>query len=407
MKFILFVLFLTFTSCVQETVDQKAQRIASETIIVDGHIDVPYKVEEKWRDLSIDQDGMDFDFVKAKKGGINAPFMSIYVGAGHQGIEEGSSPKNHKADAFKKANHLIDLMEKLVVEHPTKFKIATSVKDVRSQFKNGLISLPLGMENGAPIEGSFEKLNHFYKRGIRYITLTHSKWNHICDSSYDEDKHWDGLSPFGEKLILEMNKLGILVDISHVSDAAFYDVLKLTKAPLFASHSSARHFTPGFERNMNDDMIKKLGENGGVIMINFGSSFVTEKANTYGDFWRAKRDSIMTLRKIDKENKEQLIAITNEVKAIYPYPYATTEEVVDHIDHVVKLAGINSVGLGSDYDGVGDSLPIGLKDASSYPNLIKELLKRGYSEVDIKKILGENALRVWEEVENISKKLSK
>lgn len=380
-----------------ETTFQKAMRIAQENILVDGHVDIPYRLYAKMEDISTLTKGGDYDYQRSKLGGLDAPFMSVYVGASHQAEGEGSGERT--ADAYKLAKELIELVNKIASDNPTKFAVATSTSDVEANFKKGIISLPMGMENGAPIEGSLDKLREFHKLGIRYITLTHSKWNHISDSSYDEEKKWDGISPFGEKVIAEMNKLGIMVDISHVSDAAFYDVMKLTNIPVIASHSSARKYTPDFERNMDDDMIKALGKNGGVIMINFGSSFVTEKANKYRTMLGEKRDAAMKERKLDPNNKAAAARVMQEMQAKYPYPYSTLQEVADHIDHVKSLVGIDHIGLGSDYDGVGDSLPIDLKDASTYPFLLEELLKRGYTEEELIKICGGNLMRVWKAVE--------
>jgi membrane dipeptidase len=403
----LFILFIAILFSCQKTemsekdYTKKAKELADKFIIVDGHVDVPHQLAQGPRNMGGSDSTMNMDYVKAKEGGFNAPFMSIYVGSSHQAKGEGSKDKK-TADAYDKANQLIDLVEKMVNENSSKYQIATSPNDIKEQFKKGLISLPMGMENGAPIEGDLEKLRILYKRGIRYITLTHSEWNHICDSSYDEDKHWGGLSPFGKTVVEEMNKLGIMVDISHVSDSTFYQTVRLTKAPLIASHSSCRNFTPGFERNMSDDMIQKLGENGGVIMINFGSSFVTEKANNYRKNVSAEYEKLISERNISKDDDETKKALRQEILEKMPYPYATVQEVADHIDHVVKLTSINHVGLGSDYDGVGDSLPIGLKTVADYPNLLAELLKRGYSEEDIEKICSKNVLRVWTEVEKVA-----
>lgn len=368
----------------------EARRIAREHIIVDTHIDVPYRLEEEWSDVSQATDGGDFDYPRAVAGGLNAPFMSIYTPARLEA--EGGS----KALAEK----LIDLVEGLVENAPDKFAIALSADDVEEHFPKGLISLPMGMENGSPIEGDLGNLQYFYDRGIRYITLAHGLSNHISDSSYDDNKRWGGLSDFGEEVVREMNRLGIMIDISHVSDDAFYDVIEITSVPVIASHSSARHFTPGWERNMSDEMIVELAENGGVIMINYGSAFIIERARAYGsarsdawDAWLAERGG-----EPSDELREEFDA--EFVQQNGPYPYATLDETLDHFDHVVELTGsVDHVGIGSDYDGVGDSLPIGLKDVASYPNLIAGLLERGYSEADISKILGGNLLRVWRSVE--------
>jgi membrane dipeptidase len=254
----------------------------------------------------------------------------------------------------------------------------------------------MGMENGSPIEGKIENLKYFYDRGIRYITLAHAKSNHISDSSYDPERRWNGLSTFGEEVVKEMNRLGIMVDVSHLTDSAFYDVLKITKVPIIASHSSCRYFTPGFERNMSDEMIKALAENGGVIQINFGSEFLS------GEIMNRKKQISSYITKHTRENNltgdEARKFRQQYLKENHP-GYADVKDAVAHIDHVVKLVGIDHAGLGSDFDGVGDSLPEGLKDVSQYPNLIYELLKAGYSDEDIKKICSDNVLRVWSAVE--------
>ena len=208
-----------------------------------------------------------FDYPRAKDGGLDAPFMAIYI-----------PPKLEKSGGGKDfANKLVDMVEKLRDEHPDKFNVAVSVDDVIQNFKNGIISFPMGMENGTAIEGDLKNLEYFYDRGIRYITLAHSESNHISDSSYDEEIQWNGLSPFGKEVVSEMNRLGMMVDVSHLTDSSFYDVIQISNAPVIASHSSCRYFTPEWERNMNDEMIKILAEQNGVIMINFGSSFLNGK----------------------------------------------------------------------------------------------------------------------------------
>ncbi len=368
----------------------EAERIARSSIIIDTHIDVPYRLQDTPADVAQATDSGDFDYPRAVAGGLNAPFMSIYTPAELE-AEGGSRAL---------ADSLIDMIEGIVDAAPDKFAIAVSPADVRRQFESGLISFPLGMENGSPIEGDLDNLQHFFDRGIRYITLAHGLSNHISDSSYDENRQWSGLSEFGVEVIREMNRLGIMVDISHVSDEAFWKTAEVSDAPLIASHSSARFFTPGFERNMSDDMIKRLAESGGVIMINYGSAFLTADANKYSmaafaarDIWKEDKPELT-----DHEASEQFKPIWEAEHGLLPF--ASLEDVLDHIDHVVALTGIDHVGIGSDYDGVGDSLPAGLKDVSSYPNLILGLLERGYSEQDIRKILGENLLRVWQAVED-------
>jgi membrane dipeptidase len=369
-----------------ETNAEAAKRITQENIIVDGHIDVPYRVEKSWVDVTKATPGGDFDYPRAVAGGLDAPFMSIYVPA--------SLDNSDASTAL--AHDLIDSVEAIVGRAPDKFALAYSVADVEENFSKGRISLPMGMENGSPVQGSLDTLKAFYERGIRYITLAHSLSNHISDSSYDLRRQWKGLSPFGKDMVREMNKLGIMVDISHVSDAAFYQTLEISSAPVIASHSSLRQFTPGFERNMSDDMIVKLAENGGVIMINFGSGFVNPMARTWRDKLGEQRQAL-----IDEfgEDSQQVSDFNIKYAKQNPYPFADTDMVLDHIDYVRDLVGIDYIGIGSDYDGVGDSLPTGLKDVSTFPNLVEGLLERGYSEADIKKILNENVLRVWRKVE--------
>ncbi len=379
------------------TLADQAKALAQSTIIVDGHVDLPYRMEVKGfmikkavEDVSVETEG-NFDYPKAKAGGLDAPFMSIYVPSRYQ--ETGG------AKEF--ADSLITMVSQLPEEFPDMFALANSPAAIERNFEKGLVSLPMGMENGAPIEDDLSNVEYFFDRGIRYITLTHGTDNQICDSSYDEtDDTWNGLSPFGEQVVAEMNRLGIMVDISHVSDSTFYDVMKITTAPVIASHSSCRYFTPGFERNMNDDMIKVLAENGGVIHINFGSSFLSKDIQ---DNRNAIREHLVNYR------ADNGLSEDDSVYQAYAEKYWTenrkfedVKTVADHIDRVVELAGIDYVGFGSDYDGVGDSLPTGLKDVSTYPNLIEELLRRGYSEEDIAKICYKNTFRVWNKVQEIA-----
>ncbi len=372
-----------------------AIEIAKKYIITDGHIDVPYRLEEQYEDVSHATKSGDFDYPRAVAGGLDAPFMSIYIPAKLE-FEGGGSKEL--------ADKLIDGVEKIVNDSPDKYALAYSVADVEANFAKGIISLPMGMENGSPIEGNLENLNHFYERGIRYITLSHSLSNHISDSSYDEKRPAKGLTEFGKQLIVEMNNLGIMVDVSHISDEAFYQVMEISKVPAIASHSSARHFTPGFERNMSDDMIKLLAKNGGVIQINFGSTFISKESRESYD---ARK---LAVEKFAKENNfsedsEEVKAFTKKFLAENPFKYANREDVLDHFDHVVKIAGIDAVGIGSDYDGVGDSVPEGLKDVSTYPGLIRGLLERGYGEEDIAKILSGNVIRVWKQNEAYAAKI--
>lgn len=367
----------------------RGEVLAQELMIIDSHIDVPWRLKKKMADVGLATSTGQFDYPRAVEGGLNAAFMSIYIPAS----------VDAEGGATALADELIDLVENIVNQHPDKFAIVSSTADVEKQFKAGKVSLALGMENGGPIAGDFANLKHFYDRGIRYITLTHSKSNHISDSSYDDNKRWDGLSAFGETLIPEMNRLGVMVDISHVSDAAFYDVLAITKVPVVATHSSARHFVPAFERNMDDDMLIALAKNGGVMQLNIGSSFLSQKSSDSSKLRKEMGEQFLAEHNLDKESEAGKAAI-EEIKIKYPFEYATMEDVLDHVDHVVQLTSINNIGVGTDFDGVGDSLPVGFKDVSDYPGFIDGLLARGYSESDIEKILSGNIMRVWKAVES-------
>ena len=334
---------------------EEAIKLSHEFIIVDGHVDLPYRLRNKWEDVSIETNGGHFDYVRAKEGGLDAPIMSIYIPADRE-----------MNGAMDLATELIASVEKLCKDHPKKFALANCPSEIESNFYRGLISLPIGLENGAPIEGKLDNIDFLYSKGIRYITLTHSKDNHICDSSYDQKYTHGGLSSFGYEVIERMNQLGIMVDVSHVSDSAFYQSVRYSKAPVIASHSSCRHFTPEFERNVSDDMIRLLANHNGVIMINFGSFFLTSKGNEAID----KLD-----KQIEAGADENDLTIRAQLDSIKNQPelMGDISLVADHIDHVVKIAGIDFVGLGSDFDGVSN-LPIGLEDASKLPALILELL---------------------------------
>lgn len=375
-----------------QTPEARAAALAQKFIILDGHVDLPYRLKEAGFSIEEDKEVListkrgDFDFERAKEGGLDAPFMSIYIPSSYQ--ETGG--------ARALADSLIDMVEAIPQVYPDKFAMAVSPQQVRANFEAGKISLPLGIENGAAIEGELANLAHFYQRGVRYITLTHATDNRIGDASYDDTPTWNGLSPFGVEVVEEMNRLGIMVDVSHISDSTFYDVMEVSKAPVIASHSSCRHFTPDWERNMSDEMIRLLGENGGVIQINFGSAFLEGES-------LAVQEHLKSYLRESGLSPDDAAAVAYRENYIREHGfYSNVGKVADHIDHVVKLAGIDHVGIGSDFDGVGDSLPEGLKDVSSYPNLIAELLRRGYSEEDIEKICYKNVFRVWNTVAEVA-----
>ena len=375
------------------SIEEQASQITHKYLLTDTHIDVPYRLHSGWVDVTSSALDGQFDYPRAMQGGLNLPFMSIYTPAEME--KDGGS--------FELANQLIDSVEAIAARAPDKFMLVYSVADAKKAMQSDRIGLAMGMENGSPIDHKIENVRFFADRGIRYITLTHGLSNQISDSSYDENRAWGGLSPFGKEVVAEMNRVGIMVDVSHVSDDAFWQTLEVTRVPVIASHSSARHYTPDFERNMTDEMIVALAKNGGVIQINWGSGFLTAEANAYSTKMWATRTAWLKEKGFD-EDGEEAKQYGEDYRANQPFPYATMAQVVDHFDHVIKLVGVDHVGIGSDFDGVGDSLPVGLKDVSQYPNLVAEFLRRGYSESDIAKILGGNLLRVWGEVEAYAQK---
>ena len=361
-------LYLITTIILAGCSQQNPEDIAQRSLIIDTHIDTPYRIKSQldnygeYENIALNTN-YNFDYPRAMSGGLNVPFFSIYLPA--QTEEDGTS--------FRLANELIDLMNSIIEKNADKFFFVDTSVYLGNLPGQNLVGIAYGMENGAALEGDLSNVSYFYKRGVRYITLTHAKSNHIADSSYDDNKQWNGLSDFGKKLITEMNNVGMIVDISHVSDSAFMQAINLSNTPVIASHSSLRHFTPDWERNVSDEMLSALAAKGGVIQINFGTAFLTDindKSKGY-----------------DADT----------------YIHADISDVVNHIDRVVELVGIDYVGIGSDYDGVGDTLPNQLKDVASYPNLIAELQNRGYSTRDIQKILGENFARVWREVEEYAR----
>jgi membrane dipeptidase len=368
----------------------QATRLAHEVLMVDTHIDLPYRLHRRPEDVSVRTEGGHFDLVRAREGGLDAAFMSIYVPASLQ--EEGG--------ARELADELIDLVEAIVEQSPDSFAIARSVAELRSLFAEGIFALPMGIENGAAIEDDLSALQHFYDRGVRYMTLAHSEPNLICDSSYSTDRPSGGLSPFGREVVAEMNRLGIMVDISHVTDDTFFQAVEISQAPMIASHSCCRHFTPGFERNMSDEAIVQLAEAGGVIQIAFAPGFLTEAAQKQSDQLWAVMTEFMEKHDVGWRSPE----VKEQVDLFYqqsPKAETSVSDAADHIMHVIELAGIDHVGIGSDFDGISEG-PAGLEDVSAYPQLIEELLRRGLSEDDIRKICGENLLRAWSEVERVA-----
>lgn len=376
-----------------------AHKIAQNTIIVDGHMDLPLRIynqtdgnpEQSYDFINRQEEG-NIDYVRAREGGVDAPFMAIYIPASYQ--ETGG--------AKGLADTLIMMVEKLATTWSDKIAMAYSPQDIKDNFEKGLLSLPMGIENAAAIEDDLSNVKYFFDKGIRYMTLTHGKDNLVGDSSYDDSETHGGLSEFGREVVKEMNRLGMIIDVSHITDKTFFDVAELSKAPIVATHSSVRNFTPGFERNVSDDIIEKIAEKGGMVMITFGGSFLDQ---SYADANTEIRAHIMewlqenNLTYRDPEAQEYIKQYSADKK-----PTVYVSKVAEHIDHVVKLVGIDHVGLGSDFDGVGDTLPEGLKDASMYPNLIAELLKLGYSKEEIEKICSKNFFRVWDQIMAVAEK---
>lgn len=376
---------------------EAAKLLAQETILVDGHMDLPFRMYNLGNhmngpiyDFMTRSSEGNIDYPRAKEGGMDAPFMAIYIPASYQ--------TNGGAKAL--ADTLIMMVERMVNTWPDKLAFARSPQDIRDNFSKGLMSLPMGIENAAAIEDNLSNVSYFFDKGIRYMTLTHGKDNLVGDSSYDDAQTHGGLSDFGKEVVQEMNRLGMIIDVSHITDKTFFDVADLSKAPIVATHSSARHFTPGFERNVSDEIIQKIAEKEGLVMITFGGSFIDQEFSDKNAANRAHVQEWLTANNLTRRDEQAMAYITEYMAANKPYVHVS--KVVDHIDHVVKLVGIDYVGLGSDFDGVGDTLPDGLKDASMYPNIIAELMKRGYTKEDIIKICSGNFFRVWEKVTSMA-----
>jgi membrane dipeptidase len=378
----------------EEALREQALKIAREIVIVDTHIDLPYRLLKNPADVSIRAADGDFDYPRAIQGGLKVPFMSIYIPAEQDG----------KPGAKATADKLIDIVERLVKRFPDKFAIPRSVDDVKRQVKQGKLSLAMGMENGSGLGDALANVRYFFDRGIRYVTLAHAKSNAIADAAYDTKRPWKGLSPFGRKLVAEMNRVGIMVDVSHVSDSAARQAIRLSRAPVIASHSACRAFTPGWERNASDDLIRLIAARGGTIQIPLASSFLVDSIRTrVDDLWTAV-SSYSREHHISTVSREAL-QFGREYRRQHGIPYARSVDIARHIDHVVRLVGIDYVGIGSDFDGVGDDLPEGVKDVSGYPRIIEELLRMGYTEPDIQKICAGNLLRVWTDVERVAREL--
>ena len=369
-----------------------ARRLAQDAIIVDTHIDAPGVLVDKWADLAGTHQDREFDYPKARAGGLDVAFMSIYT----------SPRQDADGSAWQAANAMIDGVEALVQRHPDKFAILTSPKDAARLLEGGRVLLPLGMENGAPLVDKLENVRFFFDRGVRYITLAHSAANRLADSSYAAEKKWNGLSPFGRQVVAEMNRLGIMVDVSHLGDASALEAIRLSKVPVIASHSAFRHFTPGFERNISDEIAKAVAAGGGVVQVPFGTAFINpDSAADMQAKFRARLafDQRNAELKAQGKPQEDRAAFEKAWDEAHPVRSSTLAQVLDQIDYGVKLLGVDHVGIGSDFDGVGGELANELKTVADFPNLVAGLQSRGYSDADIRKILGGNLLRAWAAIE--------
>jgi membrane dipeptidase len=383
---------LLATSTVHAQATDAARKLAQDAIIVDTHIDAPGILMDGWADLGNEAKDREFDYPKARAGGLDVAFMSIYT----------SPRQDADGSAWQAANAMIDGVEALVQRHPDRFAILTSPKDAQRLLQGGRVLLPLGMENGAPIGDKLDNLGFFFNRGVRYITLAHSANNRIADSSYVIDKQWNGLSPFGRDVVKEMNRLGIMVDVSHLADGSAMEAIQLSTVPVIASHSAFRHFTPDFERNISDELAKAVAAKGGVVQVPFGTAFIdpASAADTQAHF-RAINDFNRRNAELGAQGKPALARaqFDNDWEAAHPPHQSTLAQVLDQVDYAVKLIGIDHVGIGSDFDGVDGELPGELKTVADYPNLVAGLQARGYGDADIRKILGGNLLRTWAQIE--------
>ncbi len=411
MKSILFVMTLYcfglwLTSCApekdEEALKAEAREIHDRVLTVDTHSDTPsLMLRREWDIGERHEPGQrrsgKIDLLRMAEGGLDAEFFVVYIGQGER------TPEGY-ARARERASLMLDAIHKMGEDYPQLVELATSPEDAYRLEKEGKRAAFIGMENGYPIGKDLSLVKEYYDRGIRYITLCHSSDNDICDSSTDrrnpEDK---GLSDFGKEVVAECNRLGIMVDVSHISDKSFFDVLEVTKAPVIASHSSVRSLCD-HPRNLSDEMLKALAANNGVVQICFVSSFVKkekpnpEREKALAEF-REKYGSWSEVR--DESVREKMEDEYMDIYEKYPEEKATVEDLVDHIDYVVKLIGVEHVGIGTDFDGGGGV--DGCDDVSELPNITEELLRRGYSEEDIRKIWGANIMRVFRKVVEIAK----
>jgi membrane dipeptidase len=380
-----------------ERVWREAQRIHRKSIVVDTHNDITSMMVDEDYDIGTPSVGKyHTDLARMKQGGLTAEFFSIYVDKKYATAGGGSA---------RRALDQIDWVYRAAERYPNQLMMATTVADIRRAKKEGKVAALMGIEGGHAIENSLFALRDFYRLGVRYMTLTHNNTNDWADSARDEAKH-NGLTDFGKEVVREMNRLGMLVDVSHVSDKTMADVLDISTAPIIASHSSAQALN-NHPRNVSDELLRRIAKNGGVVMVNFYPSFIDQK---HLDADRARDERLKSqLDALNTQYKDDPKRLAEETKKLYdadPLPPTPLSILIDHIVHIAKVAGIDHVGLGSDFDGV-PSLPVGMEDISQLPNITYELLKRGYTEKDIRKVLGENFLRVFGEAERIARAASR
>jgi membrane dipeptidase len=369
-----------------------AARALDHAIIIDTHADTPQLMLDEGYDLADPASPYMISIPKMRAGHLGAEFFSIWVDV--------TWPTQ---DLIHRALDLIDVTDQQVAKHADVLGLATTADDIERLHREGKIAILMGVEGGHEIQGDLHALDIFYRLGVRYMTLTHTKNDELGDSSGDKPE-WNGLSPLGRLAVARMNQLGMMVDISHVSDATFYDALAVSKAPLIASHSSCRALCKA-PRNMTDDMIRALAKNGGVMDINFYSGFLSQDyRDAFSKIEKQVEQQVAAARASYAKQGKRLsypeeVRIEQRLTKDLPAPPYTT--IADHIDHAVKVGGIDHVGLGSDFDGI-DTPPRGMEDVSKIPALVRELARRGYSEEDLEKILGGNVLRVMRRVEQVA-----
>lgn len=379
-----------------DDVAARAARLHRQAIVVDTHLDVPYRLEKEWVELSVRNKTGHVDIPRLREGGVTAGFFAAYVPAAY--AEAGGSAK--------KALEQIDLIHRLAAQHPD-LVFANSVAGIRAAKRNGKIAVLIGIEGGHAIENSLGALSAFFRSGVRYMTLTHTNTNGWADSSgsfgrydFDPKKYavHGGLSDLGREVVLEMNRLGMLVDISHVSDDTLSDVLVASKAPVFASHSSCRALS-NHPRNLTDDQIRAIAQKGGVVMVNFSSTFLDQKVlDAFVAARAALAPKVGELKEKFKEDPKKRDAAIADLIDEIPRRHAPWTAAVDHIERVLKVGGPEAAGIGSDFDGIQNP-PEGLEDISMLPKITEELLRRGHSERVVRGVLGENFLKFWARAE--------